>query len=418
MNIKRIIQFLLDKEVGKPDAKLRCRIKWNNSKNIVAFNIGYRVNVEKWSIETQRCKNNTTHGKNKTPANIINKEIQRFENAAMEVFNEFEKSKTVPGTDEFRNAFNLIIGRKEEPKAMSLFDAWDEYMKKTSILHSWTSKTYMRQNNIKNHLFSFDQNLSFKNLSEDVLSNFMRYQQENGIKNTTLERNISYIKSFLRWAGKVGYYDGNLAETFKPKLKNVDKEIIYLSWGELMLLYNFTFEQKYLEHVRDVFCFCCFTSLRHSDVYKLKRSDVKDSHISLVTKKTVNGLKIDLNKYSKSILDKYKDVSFPNDKVLPVISLQKMNDYLKRMGKIVGFNERIRIVYFIGSQRYEEVYLKHELLSTHCGRRTFVVHSLRLGIPAEVVMSWTGHSDYASMKPYIKIVDDLKKTSMQKFDNT
>jgi integrase len=416
MNIKRICQFIPDREPDKPDAKLRYRIKWNDSKSIVAFNVGYRVDIAKWSTETQRCKNNTTHGKKKIAANIINKEIQRFENAASEVFAEFEKLKTVPSSDKFRKLFNLTTGRAEELKPVSFFDAWDEYMKKTGILHSWTSKTYTRQNNIRNHLFSFDRNLSFKNLSNDTLSNFIRYQQSNKIKNTTLERNISYIKSFLRWSAKMGYYDGDLADTFKPRLKNADREIIYLSWDELMHLYNFTFKQKYLEHVRDVFCFCCFTSLRHSDVYKLKRSDVKEDYISIVTKKTVSGLKIELNKYSKSILDKYKDMEFADNKVLPVISLQKMNDYLKEMGKLAGFDEQIRTVYFIGSQRYEEVHRKYDLLTTHCGRRTFVVHSLRLGIPAEVVMSWTGHSDYDSMKPYIKIVDELKKTSMQKFD--
>ena len=47
MNIKRVCQFLLDKESGKPDAKLRYRIKWNNNRNIVAFNVGYRVDIAK-----------------------------------------------------------------------------------------------------------------------------------------------------------------------------------------------------------------------------------------------------------------------------------------------------------------------------------------------------------------------------------
>jgi integrase len=391
------------------------RIKWNSSKNIVAFNVGYRVDVEKWSVETQRCKNNTTHGKRKVPANVINREIQRFEDAVTETFAEFENSKTVPDIDGFRAVFNRIIGRTEEQKTVSLFDAWDEYMKKTGILHSWTAKTYTRQKNIKTHLLTFNPNLSFENLSEDVLSDFIGFQQTGNIRNTTLERNVSYIRSFLRWAKKEGYYTGS-GDTFKPKLKIADKEIIYLSWEELMLLYNFQFEQKHLECVRDVFCFQCFTSLRHSDVEKLKRSDVKDCYISVVTKKTVNGLKIELNKYSRAILDKYKNVEFPDNKALPVMSNQRMNDYLKEMGKTVGFDEQIRTVYFIGSQRYEEVYPKYELLSTHCGRRTFVVNSLYLGIPAEVVMSWTGHSDYDSMKPYIKIVDKLKQISMRKFD--
>jgi integrase len=93
-----------------------------------------------------------------------------------------------------------------------------------------------------------------------------------------------------------------------------------------------------------------------------------------------------------------------------------MNKYLKEICKIAGFNEPQRIVYFIGNERHEEVYPKYELLTTHCGRRTFIVNSLFLGIPAEVVMKWTGHKDYESMKPYIKIVDELKIEHMKKFD--
>ncbi|MDR0385271.1 MAG: site-specific integrase, partial [Prevotellaceae bacterium] len=414
-HIKRICQFIPDREAGKPDARLRFRIKWNNSRNIAAFNVGYRVETSKWSAETQRCKNNTTHGKKKIPANIINREIQRLENAAFEVFSYFEKSKKMPDNNEFRNEFNKIIGRAEN-KTVSFFDIYDDYIRKIGVLHSWSPKTATRQNNIRRHLLSFDPDLSFGNLSEGVLSDFVKYLQNKEIRNTTLERNISYVKTFLRWAKKNGYYDGDLADSFSPKLKCGDKEVIYLSWDELMILYNFKFEQKYLERVRDVFCFQCFTSLRHSDVAKLKRSDVKDSYISVVTEKTVNALKIELNKYSRAILDKYRDVELPDNNALPVISNQRSNDYIKEMGRIAGFDEPIRIVYFIGHQRYEEVYPKYELLSTHCGRRTFVVNSLFLGIPAEVVMSWTGHRDYDSMRPYIKIVDQLKENSMRKFD--
>ena len=60
--------------------------------------------------------------------------------------------------------------------------------------------------------------------------------------------------------------------------------------------------------------------------------------------------------------------------------------------------------------------LKWELITTHCARRTFVVNSLRLGIPAEVIMKWTGHSDFKAMKPYIEIVDELKKENMSRYD--
>ena len=67
--------FLLDKEADKTDAKLRFRVRWGS--NIVAFNVGFRVDVSKWSTETQRCKNNSTHGKKKVMASVINREINR-----------------------------------------------------------------------------------------------------------------------------------------------------------------------------------------------------------------------------------------------------------------------------------------------------------------------------------------------------
>ena len=48
------------------------------------------------------------------------------------------------------------------------------------------------------------------------------------------------------------------------------------------------------------------------------------------------------------------------------------------------------------------------------GRRTFIVNALSLGITPNIVMKWTGHSDYKAMKPYIDIVDSIKASSMTK----
>ena len=93
-----------------------------------------------------------------------------------------------------------------------------------------------------------------------------------------------------------------------------------------------------------------------------------------------------------------------------------MNDHLKVLCEIVGFDTPQRIVYYKGSQRFEDVYPKYAVISTHTGRRTFIVNALYLGIASEVVMKWTGHKTYASMKPYIKIVDELKAREMDKFN--
>lgn len=234
-------------------------------------------------------------------------------------------------------------------------------------------------------------------------------------------KEISLVRWFLRWAFNKGYYKGNLHVVFTPHLKGTDgnnKEVIHLTWNELLHMHNFVFKktQTHLEHVRDVFCFQCFTGLRYSDVAKLKRADVKPGYISIVTQKTASSITIELNKYSSGILEKYKNYKFNTDLALPVISNQKMNNYLKSVGKECDISDLTKIVFFKGNQRHEEVYPKYELLTTHCGRRTFVVNALYLGIPAEVVMRWTGHTDYKTMKPYIKIVDELKEKEMNKFN--
>ncbi len=157
-------------------------------------------------------------------------------------------------------------------------------------------------------------------------------------------------------------------------------------------------------------------SLRYSDVRNLKRSDVKSDHIEVTTVKTADSLNIELNKYSKAILEKYKDIHFENNMALPVISNQKMNDYLKELGELAEINEPVRETYYKGNERIDEVTPKYALLSTHAGRRTFICNALALGIPAQVVMKWTGHSDYKAMKPYIDIADDIKANAMNKFN--
>lgn len=70
----------------------------------------------------------------------------------------------------------------------------------------------------------------------------------------------------------------------------------------------------------------------------------------------------------------------------------------------------------MGGKRVDEVLPKYALLSSHAGRRTFICNALSLGIPPQVVMKWTGHSDYKVMKPYIDIADETKISAMERFN--
>jgi integrase len=220
---------------------------------------------------------------------------------------------------------------EEKPKI--LFNAaFDEFIKECGNQNSWGNATYEKFKSVRNHLKDYDEHPSFEKVGENWLTAYMNYLRNTcDMRNSTVEKHLNYLKWFLRWSVKKGYNDNNIFDSFKPKLKNVKKKVIFLTWKELNQLRDFTIPEtkKYLERVRDVFLFCCFTGLRHSDVYNLKRSDVKDSHIEITTIKTADNLIIELNNHSKNILDKYKDVAFEDNKALPVISNQKMNDYLK-----------------------------------------------------------------------------------------
>ena len=83
-----------------------------------------------------------------------------------------------------------------------------------------------------------------------------------------------------------------------------------------------------------------------------------------------------------------------------------MNDYLKELGELAEINDPVRETYYKGNERIDTVTPKYALLGTHAGRRTFICNALALGIPAQVVMKWTGHSDYnlyensSFLKPY------------------
>ncbi|MRJ11372.1 site-specific integrase [Ornithobacterium rhinotracheale] len=411
-------QFLLDKEKDKPDAKLRYRIKWDG--NIVAFNVGYRIDIEKWSKETQRCKANTTHGKKKIPANVINRKIQRFETACEDVFTKFKTLKKTPEKEQFKELFNKEIGRETKNDSdRTFFEAYDEYIVEEGRFNQWTESTFQKVSVVKNHLLKYDENISFEDLTAEKLSDYVYFLQHHlKFKNSTILKNIAFVKTFLRWAYKKKYIKNKDFIDFKPKLKTTQKKIIFLTPTEFKQFREFKIPKtkQYLERIRDVFLFQCFTGLRYSDVYNLKKSDIKNGVIEITTIKTADSLTIELNEHSKRILDKYENYPTENEKALPVITNQKMNEYLKELAELAGIDEPVRETYYIGNKRYDEVTPKYALLGTHAGRRTFICNALSLGIPPQVVMKWTGHSDYKAMKPYIDIADEVKASAMEKFN--
>ena len=426
MNIKRNIIFAFEsrKKDGVPIVEnVPIRMRVNFASQRIEFTTGYRIDVAKWDVDKQRVKNGCTN-KLKQSASEINAALLGYYTELQEIFKRFEVEEIMPSPAELKEAFNNRYGQNEKTELASantsnvpsnFYEAFDDFVRVCGRQNDWTHSTFEKFAAVKNHLKNFRSELSFDFFDEEGLTEYVQYLREvREMRNSTIGKQLSFLKWFLRWSFKQGMHSNNAYDTFKPKLKDTQKKIIFLTWEELNRLREFKIPpmKQALERVRDVFLFQCFTGLRYSDVFNLRRSDIKGDHIEVTTVKTSDSLIIELNDHSKAILEKYKDVKFENDKALPVITNQKMNDYLKEVAELAEINEPVRQTYYKGNERIDEVTPKYALLGTHAGRRTFICNALALGIPPQVVMKWTGHSDYKAMKPYIDIADDIKANAM------
>ena len=427
MNIKRNIIFALEsrKKNGKPiveNVPIRMRVVYNNQR--VEFTTGYRIDVAKWDLEKQRVKNGCTN-KLKQSASEINADLLAYFAEIQKIFKEFEVKEEMPTTAELREAFNLAIKKDvatedtvQEDTALSFWKVFNEFVSENSKRNNWAKGTLQKFNALKKHIERWKPEPTMDDFSETGLSDFADTLHKQDLKNSTIDKQIGLLKWVLRWSASKNLTVDNAFMDFKPKLKTAQKTVVFLDAQELKQLTDFEIpeDKKYLEKVRDVFLFCCYTSLRYSDVYNLCHSHIKGSYIDIVTVKTNDRIVIEFNDKSKAIYDKYKDFHFENGKVFPVISNQKMNSYLKDLAELAGLDNPVHQTHYKGNERIETILPKYAVLSTHDARRTFICNALSLGIPANVVMKWTGHSDYKAMKPYIDIADDIKASAMSKFN--
>ncbi len=206
---------------------------------------------------------------------------------------------------------------------------------------------------------------------------------------------LQHLKRITTLAKNNGWIQADPFVNFKIKRKKSDRG--YLMQEELMVIMQKKFTIRRLEHVRDIFVFSCFTGLSYIDVKKLKGNHIKnsfDGNLWIKKKREKTGIQSDilLLDIPKMILDKYKGM-MPEDLLLPVISNQRLNAYLKEIADLCGIEKN---------------------LTFHLARHTFATTiTLAKGVPMETVSKMLGHTSLKTTQIYARITDQKIGYDMQ-----
>jgi site-specific recombinase XerD len=185
---------------------------------------------------------------------------------------------------------------------------------------------------------------------------------------------------------------------YKSKLREVER--VYLSEVEIQSIINKDFKTERLSLVRDIFLFSCFTGLAYIDVKNLTKSHLSigidgEKWIFTHRQKTETASKIPILPITQMIIDKYDNHPESNNqnKLLPILTNQKMNAYLKEIAAICEIEKE---------------------LTFHIARHTFATTvTLTNGVPIESVSKMLGHKNLKTTQHYAKILDKKVSEDMQ-----
>lgn len=309
---------------------------------------------------------------------------------------------------------NKCKGKQPKPhKAkISVKELYVKFVNEETKKKDLADRTQYRLLMALNPILRFDPNATISTMATyEWVHRYCDWNVGRGISNTTTKSLYTYLHWFLAWCYRNGYC-GNDFERFRLELKLVDlkeKLVVFLTMDEIGRLQRLQLEGN-LELTRDIFLFQCFTGLRISDVKKLCKSDIFDGHLHVVVQKTGVSLNNRLNEHALAIVEKY--ISIPGDTLFPSISTNQLDVNLRTIGKMAGIDDPVQKIDYRNHTREVIMVPKWQLMTTHVGRKSFVVNSLDLGLTATQVIAYTGHASITAMQPYISISQKKKDAAM------
>ena len=296
---------------------------------------------------------------------------------------------------------NIVQGISESQHTLLEVFTYHNKMMKEQVPAEYSSTTLTRYETTKKHIEDFikfkykTDNLYLTQLNHEFVTNLEHYFKT--IKSCNHNTTIKYIKNLKKivnlsikndWLGKDPFAN------YTGRIKLVNRE--YLTSDELEKIEDKKIGIPRLAQVRDIFIFSCYTGLAYVDVYNLSCDNIVrgiDGERWIFTQREKTGSKSNIPLLPKAlkIIEKYKDdpECISNNKLLPVLSNQKMNAYLKEIATLSEINK---------------------ILTFHLARHTFATTvTLTNGVPIESVSEMLGHKSIRTTQIYAKVID--KKVS-------
>lgn len=297
---------------------------------------------------------------------------------------------------------NLLTGKKEVSKTvMEAFSHHNNQMK-ALVGNEFAPGTLQRYKTSLQHTQSFIrwkygvEDLNLHQLNFEFVSDYEFWLKS--VRNCGHNSTIKYIANFRKIVNrciKNGWLSKDPFAGFKMAKREVER--CALTTTELQAIKDKAFNMERLAIVRDIFVFCCYTGLAYADIKKLNRCEIGvgidgENWIFTSRQKTETSSRIPLLPTTLELIEKYKEhpQCLQNGRLLPVLSNQKMNSYLKEIADACGI---------------------YKNFTFHIARHTFATTvTLSNGVPIETVSKMLGHKNLRTTQHYAKILD--KKVSL------
>lgn len=304
---------------------------------------------------------------------------------------------------------NKAKGKEKAKTQTQLQSAYNSYVadlaNRKSIAEG-SEKNVMKISRLLNEYGkTLEQISTYEGFSE--LSNWL--QNTKRLNNTTAKCYMGMVGTFLRWCNNRGFCGADFLR-FDEQLKTPDikeKAVIYLTIDELHRLESLDLK-GIADEVRDAFLFQCYTGLRVSDVRALRWYQVTGDVLRITTKKTSTFVEKKLPQQAVQILEKQKQKQVAGGCVFNTYCHRTTQRNLQNIGKMAGICDPVTITEYRCGERKQLTFEKWEKLTTHVGRKTFVVLSLSMGFTASQVIKETGHATIRTLQPYIDITEESR----------